>query len=78
MKALGLVVPDKKVFFNFIFKPFLSYNLHNNYVTNQKHLNNFSRGPHKDHSCEVWFREDDKVKMLTQDEQQTTDKGQSQ
>jgi len=55
MKALGLVVSDKKIFEKCILKtyfltPWLTY------ATNQNHLNNFGRGPPRDHSCEVWTK----------------------
>jgi len=39
MKALGLAVSDKKIFENCIFKKY-----------HQNHLNNFGRGPPRDHS----------------------------
>ena len=41
MKALGIVVSDKKIFENCILK------------TNWNNLNNFGRGPPRDDSCEV-------------------------
>jgi len=44
MKALGLLVSDKKIFENCILKTkFLT--LLPTYATNQNHLNNFGRGP---------------------------------
>ena len=55
MKALGLAVSDKKIFEDCIFEtPYLV--VWPNYATNWNHLNNFSRGPPKDHSCEVWSK----------------------
>jgi len=54
------------------------------YATNQNHLNNFGRGPPRDHSCEVWSKSNEwfqrrrclsnKVyrRGLTDDAQQTT------
>jgi len=64
MKALGLVVSDKKNFENCILKTYFLTPCPN-YATNQNHLNNFGRGPPRDHSCEVGqnpmsgFREED-------------------
>ena len=55
MKALGLVVSDKKIFLNCILKTYLLTQWPT-FATNQNHLNNFGRGPHRDHSCEVWSK----------------------
>ena len=44
MKALGLVVSDKKNFASFILKTYL-LNLWPAYATNWNGLNNFDRGP---------------------------------
>jgi len=52
MKALGLVVSDKKIFESFISKIYL-LTPWPTYATNWKGLNNFDRGPPRDHSCEV-------------------------
>jgi len=53
MKALGLVVSDKKIFENCILKNYFLTPWPTN-ATNQNHLNNFGRGPLRDHSCRVW------------------------
>jgi len=53
MKALGLVVSDKKIFESFISKTYL-LTRGPTYATNWNGLNNFDRGPPRDHSCEVW------------------------
>jgi len=53
MKALGLVVLDKKIFESFISKTYL-LTLGPTYATNWNGLNNFDRGPPRDQSCEVW------------------------
>ena len=55
MKALGLVVSDKKIFENCILKTYF-LTLWPTYATNQNYLNNFVRGPPRDHSCEVWSK----------------------
>ena len=55
MKALGLVVSDKKIFENCILKTYL-LTPWPTYVTNWSGLNNFDRGPPRDHSCEVWSK----------------------
>ena len=55
MKALGLVVSDKKIFENCILKTYF-LTPWPTYATNQNHLNNFGRGPPRDHSCEVWSK----------------------
>jgi len=54
MKALGFVVSEKM----FLKLPLETYFLTRwpNYATNQDHLNNFGRGPPRDHSCEVWLK----------------------
>ena len=44
MKALGLVVSDKKIFENCILKTYF-LTLWHTYATNQNHLNKFGRGP---------------------------------
>jgi len=100
MKALGLVVSDKKIFENCILETYFwprdlhmqpvrtiwtilvgdhpgtipvefgqitisssrdvvwtfPYIIQCKIVTNQNHLNNFGRGPPRDHSCEVWSK----------------------
>ena len=63
MKALGLVVSDKKIFENCILKTYF-LTPWPTYATNWNNLNNFDRGPPRDHSCEVWS----KSKMLCCDE----------
>ena len=55
MKALGLVVSDKKIFENCILKTYF-LTLWPTYATKQNYLNNFGRGPPRDHSCEVWSK----------------------
>ena len=55
MKALGLVVSDKKIFENCILKTYF-LTPKPTYATNQNHLNHFGRGPPRDHSCEVWSK----------------------
>jgi len=53
MKALGLVVSDKKIFESFILKTYF-LTPWPTYAFNWNGLNNFDRGPPRDHSCEVW------------------------
>jgi len=55
MKALGLVVSDKKNFESFILKTYF-LTPWPTYATNWNGLNNFDRGPPRDHSCEVWSK----------------------
>ena len=55
MKALGLVVSDKKNFESFILKTYFLTPLPT-YATNWNGLNNFDRGPPRDHSYEVWSK----------------------
>ena len=55
IKALGLVVSDKKIFENCILKNYF-LTLWSIYATNWNGLNNFDRGPPRDHSCEVWSK----------------------
>ena len=55
MKALGLVVSDKKIFENCILKTYF-LTLWPTYATNWNSLNNFDSGPPRDHSCEVWSK----------------------
>jgi len=55
MKALGLVVLDKKIFENCILNTYF-LTPWPTFATNQNHLNNFGRGPPRDHSCEVWSK----------------------
>ena len=52
MKALGLIVSDK-IFENCILKTYF-LTLWPTYATNWNNLNNFGRGPPRDHSCEVY------------------------
>ena len=55
MKALGFVVSDKKIFESFILKTYF-LTPWPTYATNWNGLNNFDRGPSRDHSCEVWSK----------------------
>jgi len=55
MKALGLVVSDKKCFENCILKTYFLTQWPT-YPPNWNCLNNFDRGPPRDHSCEVWSK----------------------
>ena len=55
MKALGHVVSDKKIFENCILKTYF-LTLWPTYATNWNGLNNFDRGPPRDHSCDVWSK----------------------
>jgi len=55
MKALGLVVSDKKIFENCILKTYF-LTPWPTFATNWNGLNNFDRGPPRDHSCEVWSK----------------------
>jgi len=55
MKAMGLVVSDKKIFENCILKTYF-LTPWPNYATNWNGLNNFDRGPPSDHTCEVWSK----------------------
>ena len=55
MKALGLVVSDKKIFENCILKTYF-LTPWPTYATNWNGLNNFDRGPPRDHSSEVWSK----------------------
>ena len=59
MKALGLVVSDKKIFENCILKTYF-LTLWPTYATNWNNLNNFGRGPPRDHSCEVWSKSNER------------------
>jgi len=59
MKALGLVVSDEKVFENchlktYCLTPWPTYN------TNWNNLNNFGRGPPRDHFCDVWSKSNER------------------
>jgi len=82
MKALGLVVSDKKIFENCILKTYF-LTPWPSYITNQNHLNNFGRGPPRDHSCEVWSKSNEwfqRRRFLSKKvyaRRTTTDKGQS-
>jgi len=61
MKALGLLVSDKKIFENCILKTeFLTP--WPTYATNQNDLNNFGRGPPRDNSCWVWVNSNERFK----------------
>jgi len=55
MKAVGLVVSDKKIFESFILKTYL-LTMWPTYATNLNSLNNLGRGPPMDHSCEVLLK----------------------
>jgi len=55
MKALGLVVSDKKISENCILKTYF-LTPWPTYATNWNGFNNFDRGPPRDHSCEVWSK----------------------
>ena len=55
MKSLGLVVSDKKIYESFILKTYL-LTPWPTYATNWNGLNNFDRGPPRDHSCVVWSK----------------------
>ena len=55
MKALGLVVSDKKIFESCILKTYFLTRWPT-YATNWNGLNNFVKGPPRDHSCEVWSK----------------------
>jgi len=55
MKALGFVVSDKKIFENCILKTYF-LTPWPTYATNWNDLNNFDRGPPRNHSCEVWSK----------------------
>jgi len=59
MKALGLVVSDKKIFENCILKTYF-LTPWPTYATNWNGLNNFDRGPPRDHSCEVWSKSNER------------------
>jgi len=59
MKALGIVVSDKKIFESFILKTYF-LTLWPTYATNQNNLNNFGRGPPRDHSCEFWLKSNER------------------
>jgi len=80
MKALGIVVLDKKIFENCILKTYF-LNPWPTYGTNWNNLNNFGRGPPRDHSCEVWSKSNERFqrrrclsKTFTDDARRTTDK----
>jgi len=61
MKALGLVVSDKKIFENFILKTYF-LTPWPSYATKWNNLNNFGRGPPRDHSCEDWSKSNERFK----------------
>jgi len=82
MKALGLVLSDKKFFENCILKTYLLTPLPT-YATNWNGLNNFGRGTPRDHSSEVWSKSNERFqrrRCLSKnvDGRRTTDKGRSQ
>jgi len=62
MKALCLVVKDKKIFESCILKPYF-LTPWPTYATNQNHLNNFGRGLPRDHSCWVWSNNNKRFKI---------------
>ena len=49
------MVSDKKIFFKFLVKKSI-FSSWPRYAMDRNHLNNFERGPTKDHSCEVWSK----------------------
>ena len=55
MKALGIVVSDKKIFENCILNNYF-LTPWPTYATNWNSLNTFDRGLPRDHSCEVWSK----------------------
>jgi len=62
MKALGLVVSDKKILENCILKtyfltPWLTY------ATNLNGLNKFDSRPPRDHACDVWSKSNMRFQM---------------
>jgi len=79
MKALGLVVLDKKISENCILKTYF-LNLWPTFATNWNGWNKFGRGPPSDHSWEVWSKSNEQFqrsclkKLLT--DAQTMDDGQ--
>jgi len=83
MKALGLVVSDKKTFENCILKTYF-FTLWPTYATNWNGLNTFDRGPPRNHSFEVWSKSNERfqrrccLKKLLADgrtDARTTDNG---
>jgi len=87
MKALVLVVSDKKIFENCILKTYF-LTPWPTYATNHNHLNNFGRGPPRDHFCEVWSKSNEwfqrriclskSLRTTDNGRGRTTDKGRSQ
>jgi len=81
MKALGLIVSVKKIFESCILKTYF-LTLWPTYATNWNGLNNFDRGPHRNHSCEVssksneWFRGRRCLSKTVYARRTTTDDGQ--
>jgi len=59
MKALCLVVSEKKIFENWILKTYL-LTPWPTYATNWNGLNNFGRGTPRDPSCEVWAKSNER------------------
>ena len=55
MKALGLVVLDKKIFENCILKTYF-LTPWPTYAFNLNRMNNFDSEPPRSHSCEVWSK----------------------
>jgi len=85
VKVLGLVVSDKKIFENCILKTYF-LTLWPTYATNWNGLNNFNRGPPRDHSCKFWSKSNERFQRrsclskkslrTTHDAHRTTDDGQ--
>jgi len=61
MKALGLIVSDRKIFENCILKTYF-LTLWPTYANNRNCLNNFCRGPPRDYSCWVWSNSNERFK----------------
>jgi len=57
--ALLSIVSDKKIFESYILKTY-SLTLWPTNATNWNNLNNFGRGPPRDHSCKVWSKSNER------------------